>query len=553
MRIDLQIEPNDYYQFLKATLLRKGFLVSAELVPLLMEAFKVTSENARKILQRAVAKRIVKSSSPITFGKGQFVYFLYEEKLDKENFKEISGKYRPPLFRILDALDNNGGIISFYEAMKVSASPEEKTSSKVNTLDELIEILVKANLCYLHCDDKSVKYIIYEDRVPEDKLTEARRLVEKELMNQHYSKMVLDSMFIPDILRWLKTINLIDNIKTVYRSKSTPSKGAVHNGLVWDAFAYTKTTGINSTVGAKADTLEKQTLVVLDVLINREYLQSDVDGFLNRIQININSVKSGVRKVMPVVVYKEMSDRCLNTLSRLGFLCFNLGSIFGTRIYEVIERLNVLQLKQFVVTEERIEDTIAKILSTIRTTGQEDKLNDIKGVLFEFLLYPFLKAFYTDAEITQGRVLKLKEKDSKEGYEYDYIIRSAHPKEIVIVELKGYSSSAFIPLGDSNTKNTLRWFFRRTLPFAQKFFKNEISEGYKLKGCFITSAGFFDNGITFLQEINSGDLKPKKLECYYNGESLSTLLEENNFGKIKSTIEKFYNKEPKVEGECTVE
>lgn len=547
MKLDLQIEANEYYQFLIATLQQKRFLVSGELAPLLIDAFKVTSENARKILQRAVAKKIIRSSSPITFGKGQFVYFPFEEKLDKDNFKEISRKYRPPLFRILDALDNNDGIISFYEALKISASPEEKTSSKVNTLNELIDILLKANFCYLNSDERSVKYIIYEDRLLEDKLTEARRLFEKELMDRHYSKIVLDSMFIPDILKWLKTINLIDNIKTVYRSKSTPSKGAEHNGLVRDAFAYTKTTGINSTVGAKANTVEKQTLVVLDVLINREYLQSDIDGFLNRIQININSVKSGVRKVVPVVVYKIMTDKCLNTLSSLGFLCFNIGSIFGTRIYEIIEKLNVLQLKQFVVAEERIEDTVQKILSTIRTTGQEDKLNDIKGTLFEFLLYPLLKFLYPDAEITQGRILKSKEKDSKEGYEYDYIIKSAHPKEIVIVELKGYSSSAFIALGDSNTKNTLRWFFRRTLPFAQKFFKNEISEGYSVKGCFITSAGFFDNGVTFLKEINSGVFKPKKLECYYDGESLSKVLTENNFDKIRDTIAKFYTKEPESE------
>ena len=63
-----------------------------------------------------------------------------------------------------------------------------------------------------------------------------------------------------------------------------------------------KTTGINPSLAKDSNIPEKQTLVVLDVLISRDYQQIDLDGFLNRIRINLNSVSKGKRKVVPIIV-----------------------------------------------------------------------------------------------------------------------------------------------------------------------------------------------------------------------------------------------------------
>ena len=56
--------------------------------------------------------------------------------------------------------------------------------------------------------------------------------------------------------------------------------------------------------------------------------------------------------------------------------------------------------------------------------------------------------------------------------------RSSNPKEIIIVELKGYHSKYKIPLGSFETKNTIKWFFSNTLPFIKDKYQNEINEGY---------------------------------------------------------------------------
>ena len=87
---------------------KSKFLAGREVVTQLVKNFETMSgSNARKILQRASDKGLIESSKPITFGKGQFIYMLPGETPDLAAIKAICKKYRPPLYRILDALDDN--------------------------------------------------------------------------------------------------------------------------------------------------------------------------------------------------------------------------------------------------------------------------------------------------------------------------------------------------------------------------------------------------------------------------------------------------------------
>ena len=516
-----------YQDFIVSLLFADGFIAGREMTAAVVEYFAITDQNARKILQRAVDSGAIKSSKPLTFGKGQFIYMLPLHDLDLEAVKKICKKYRPPIYRMIDALEENAGIISYYEALKLSAAPEEKTSTKATTVKELIYLLVSLDLVTIEIDTNAVKYIVDKNNDEPEKA-----------MRHHYQKMVLDSMFIPDILRWLKKVNLIDNLKTVYRSKQNPSKGALQNNLVWDAFAYTKTTGINPLPGKRASTVEKQTLVVLDVVISRPYSQADLDGFLARVQVNLNSVKEGIRKAMPVIIYKEISDKILNTVASLGFLSFSIGSVFGSRIHEIITKLHAIQDSNGILEGTDSGTEASKILKILSDAGQQENLSNLKGILFEYLLYPVLRHIYSDAAMSHGKTLSEVKGGVKEGYEYDFIILSEHPKELVVVEAKGYTSESRFAIGNTSTKNTLSWFFGKTVPFLKKKYANEISQGYRLKACFITSAGFFDNGKQYMSAMKS--LKSKKLDIYYDGKALITMLQENDFIHIRKTIERFY-------------
>lgn len=525
---DMKFEQEAYRKFIYKQLTKHGFLAGREISQGLVEQFGIEEPNARKILQRAAEDKTIDSTKPITFGKGQYVYMLPGKVLDIPSIKIICQRFRPPLYRIIDVMEQNDGIISYYEALKLSASPEERTSTKATPVDELIRILIDLNLATVETDENNVRYVVDKEAIDE-----------KIYMSIHYSKMIEDCTFIPDILRWLRKVNIIDNLNTVYRNKSNPSKGAVHNGLPWDAFAYTKTTGINEVYGKQAKEVKNQTLVVLDIVMNREYSQSDLDGFLGRIQVNLNSVKEGKRKVLPIVFYKTISRKVQNTIASLGFMSFQLTTIFGGRMGEIIESVNRIQRSAGNAGEQHIATDLNSMLSVIKESGQEDNLSNLKGILFEFLLYPLFRAKYGNAGINHGKYLSKKNPDkSKEGYEYDFIIISENPKEIVVVEAKGYSPDNRIPVGRNDEKNTLSWFFGKTLPFLKSIYAKEIAEGYKLKACYITSAQFYEDGMTFLDKQSK--FKSQHLEGWYDGSSLLQLFTGLELKTSRETLQKYY-------------
>lgn len=498
--------------------------------------FSVNNIYARKLLERSVKKRCIKSSAPLSFGKGQFVYFSKKEKLNKEIIKKIAFKFRPPLFRLLECIDKNEGIISYYEALKITASPINRQSSKIDLLDDLIDDIQIFEIIYLKTDHNDVKYIILQSKQSKEVL----------LLSNHFRNLKTDATFVKDILDWLIKSNLILSLNTIYKNKNTPSIGAVHNNLLWDAFGYTKTTGINPISSKLAIEKEKQTLVVVDIVISREYEQYDLDGFLSRIQINLNSVSTGIRKVMPIVIYKSCSEYLLNTLKSLGFLCYDIGSIYGSNIFSILSNVSKLHVNQGLINNEDFEKTIVETLETIKTSGQEDQLKALKGTLFEVMLFQLLKQQYPFAEIipnyyySKPIINKESLEEVKEGYEYDYIVKSSNPKEIVVVELKGYHANYKIPLGDFQTKNTIKWFFANTLPFLKDRYVKDIAEEYVYKGAYITSSNYEDDAIEYLDTLNKSKLKPKKLDVYYDRAKLLELFDDNGFHSLKKIIEKFY-------------
>lgn len=515
--------------YLKQQLFDSGINLNQKLV----DKFNISPDNARQILRRAVSQKAIKSSAPYTFGKKQYVYIFNDSILDKKIIKSISEKNRPPIFRLLEVMDTNGGIISYYEGLKITASPLEESSTKVSTLDDILNLLYKLDIVYTKRDLNNVIYIIYKNN------QELSEINENSMMSYHYSKMIMDCSVIPDILRWLGKTNLIINTNVIYRNKKTPAIGAKHNNLVWDAIAYTKTTGINPTLSSIANSSEKQTLVVLDVVLSNEYSQIQLDAFYNRIQINRNSVLGKERKVLPIIIYKSSSDLISNKIRKLGFLAFEISDIFGKRIYDILDKTQ--ELSRIYRDSDRVDNTIKNILNSISKAGQNDALKELRGTLFEFLIYPLLSNIYSNASIQRGKTISRINKDGdKEGYEYDYIINSSNPPEIIIVELKGYHSGATIPLGNYKTKSSLRWFFNKTLPFAAKQYNSEIEQGKTIKGVYITSANFWDDGRVFLENINKSKFKSLLLNVGYERNTLIDLLRERGFKNEIKIIEKYY-------------
>jgi hypothetical protein len=504
------------------------YLLGSELLEQLLTKYGVKPDNGRKIIQRASEKGVILSSKPLSFGKGQYLYINPGSYFGLAILKVVSEKYRKPLFRLLKLLDNLG-IMSFYEGLKITSSPEGKTASKVSLLVDMISDLEELNVLVMRKDTLGNNFIL--KRIS----GEISEGIYEKLMKLHMYSMQLDAMFIPDLLRWMKGLNLI-NIGFNYRNMNTPAYGVKHNNLFWDAFAYTKTTGINQRRAAEADSKEKQTLVTLDVVLSRKYLQIDLDGYLARLQININSVKLAERNVLPVVIFHEIDELTLNRLKKLGFIALDIKNVYGTHITGVLKQLTSLKTGNLKV---EVVDAVDDILSKIDVSGQNEQLRTLRGVLFEVLMQPVLKYFYPNSQIIPGK--KLKDPNNSKIREFDLIVISSHPKEILLLELKGYTGKSFISVGNAEEKDTLRYFFRGSIPVAKSFYKDDRSlSEHTIKAGYITTGFYHSNSTEFMKKVSDGSLKPSSLEMFYDGDHLLLMLDKFGFNHESRIIRKYF-------------
>lgn len=526
---------DNYNTFLSVLLHEHLFLSAKDVHEKLIAKFSVTPDNARKIVGRAVAKSIITSSKPSTFGNGQFIYYCNTYLLDIEAVKKIVEKSRPPIYRLIVLLQLNDGIVSYYEALKITAAPNEDNSTKISSLDDILKVLSRLDFVYEKRDKNNNRFIIQKEfsqvlDKPEENLK----------ISIHHQKMITDCSLMPDIMNWLVNSNIIDNTSFIYRNKSNPGMGIIHNNLFWDAYAYTKCTGINEILGAKADSKEKQTLVVLDVVLATEYSHIHLNAFLARIQININSVKSEKRKTLPVIIYRECSKEVFFTMRKNGIISFNISAIFGSKIYEIIRKSS--QLSLLLKNDQNLDQSVESILETIKSSGQEGALKDLRGTLFEYLMFGYLSFLYPRAGFEQNVILKM----GQRKHEFDYVITSTHPAELVFVELKGLRDGTYVSLGDIDTKATLKWFFNKSMGLAKEYYKDKNSKNLKIKAIFITSAGFWKNTKEFIEEMENSTFRSAKSKTIIGRKELLENLEKDGFSNEVKMIEKYYSN---LEGE----
>lgn len=516
---------------------------SSELIDILCENFKdCTRVNARKIIQNSTKKGIMKSTNPLTFGKNQYAYYSNNLSFSFNLVKDILKHNRPGLYRVLNRIEENQGLISYVEILKLSASPIKESKTKVVSFNELVSILKIGKIGDVReMSFEGVNYLV------KNNINDAEAI---EMMGKHNQKLIIDCIFITPLLIWLQKHNLINTKNgVIYRNKNNPGVAVIHNNLAWDAFAYTSTTGLYEFIGD--DKEDKQTLVVLDFKIEGTYNLEDLHGFYDRIQIHRNSVKNKLnkRKVLPIVIANEISKQAYFELTKLNFLYFNLGVIFGERIYEVIKKLELTAFSNLFLSSQDEQETYLKqindILTTLRETGQETNLQSLKGELFERIIYMVLCKIYHKEKISHSYVInKTYEDGTKRSHEYDFMIKT--DEEFIAVEVKGYKGSTIIKKGNfieeenKPEKDTIKWFFGYMYPFFKEKFNNDIFER-PVKACYITTAQFDTDALQILENHNQSKDKPNKLDCYYNGQKLIELLKQYDMKKEIDVINQFYN------------
>ncbi len=504
-------------------------MLGGEIVNQLVYNFGVTKMNARKILQRAVEAGLFKSSAPLTFGKGQFLYYSFSNKLTLEKIIEASENTRPPLYRLLRLLIINGGISSYFEALKITASPSVKNSSKINHVKEIISPLVDLGFLIEKMDEIGNLYILL--KINSNGGDDENLYM--QLIKKHYNDIRIDALFVADISRWIFDLGL-SNFRGFYRSTSKPTFGVEHNNLFWDAYSYSNIRGFTGDFNNQPENNEKQTFIPIDVVISREYSKIDLDAFLSRINVHINSTKTNKRKALAVIVFVKISKHAYSAARKLGFLTISLEKIYGNNILKLIDSIS----NSTIDIEEKQSERISKALNEINNNGLNDQLKAVRGALFEALMNIVLSKIYSSSIIIPGYILK----DSKITREYDLLIDSIRPEEILLVELKGYAGNSYINLGDSQKKGTLKYFFKSSVPLAQReYVSNRFLDNSNIKALFITTGDYHSESKDFINQMNKSKFKPSKLpSTILNGNELIDFLIKEGFKHEAKVIKKFY-------------
>lgn len=491
---------------------------------------------ARKIVERFAAKGLVHSSKPVSFGKGTYAYYAINKKITFEDLIGITRTRRPPLFRLLSAIKKCNGVLSYYEALKISGSPLAESRTKANSLDTLITELKSFDVINMPPDKNNNRYLIANYIKPDE--TQA-------LINRHYSLMLVDAILIKDILDTLSKLNLIDSRYVYYRKRKAPTIGRIHNNFVWDAYSYTKTTGLTPNYRDKSTEGIKQAMVVLEIVISRKFELFDFDGFYNRVQVLLNHTAYG-RKIIPIIVYREISSEALSKARTLGWLTYELAAFFGHRINEVIHNIIAVKLSENTAQDKTIDPiiTIENSMEVIEESGNLPNLPNVIGDFFQSLIYQLLNYLYPNCTIEQNKIYRpMDDIDEKvEYYEYDFIIYSYRTNEIIAVELKGTTRNSAVKIGGYKIKNTLKWFFNRTLPSFVRHFEKGVDQHRNVRACFITSGKYEPDGQAFLNELNKGKLKPSDLNLFYDGKTLMSLANQNSLETLKKILSRYFVK-----------
>jgi hypothetical protein len=508
------MKQENYQEYIIKQLDARKALSASTLKEMLISNFKITDDNARQVINRSVSNSIIQAS-PFCMKNGQYLYYLNKNQVTLQIILEITKECKSPLYDMLLFMLSNYGIISRHDANKITACLKSKSTSNIKTLDDLCQLLVYFNIIVL-----TNEYIIFESQKDSISLIDNCRIMSRT-----------DTAFLRDILILLQNMNIISGNNVLYRNKNYPMRSIEHNNVFWDAIGYTRTTGLTESKDSK------ELLVVIDCVISREYTQIDLHGFLSRLQIIINRNKSKTWKVIPILIYKTLSDDIKQSAKLLGFLTFSISILFGSVVENSIDDyMKFLNSSIDTISEEK-HSIVTNFLNKIQLSGQSGNLQNMKGDLFESIMFEVIKNKYPQGLIRHSVIVRDSE---KKEYEVDYIVELEN--EIIIFELKGRNRSTRIPWGDDKTKDTLCWFFRKTLNAAKIHYSYT---NRTIRACYITTSEIEPVAINKLNEMNAtSKLKPRELNLYYDGDMLKLMLKDSDNKFALRIISKYYSAKP---------
>ena len=494
--------------------------ISTELIDILLQQYPtLTPNNCRRIINNALCHNIISSSSPITFSNNQHAYFSTESPSGYEVLANSIKKYKQALHRVIFALERNSGILTYLDALKISGATLAATSHSIS-FDSIInelKILQMADIHTIH----NTKYIIQK-----------KKGIDLSAIETLHDDLKNTNLLLFLSLNWLIHSNIIDSKQLCYMGEANDYNGIERNNELWDAFGFSNATGLGG------NNKDFQTIVLIDFSPHHTYEEYDFIGFKERIDRTIFSTNGEHRKVLPIIFSYNISPSASSLIKKYGYIHFSISSLLGENALNVARNYtqNITSIEQKISSQNsNFEEEISNSLKDIRESGNETNYGNLKGQLFEYLMYPVIQKIYgTNSIITHNYSGSI----NGQKFECDYLVESND--ENIIIELKGYKKGNIILKGSYDqetqkyTPNSILWFLNQTFNLCiQKLGKRRPN-----KLCYITTADLEDSAKTELKSRKKN--KPAKLECFYNHETLIKLLKEYEMKNEIKVIEQFY-------------
>lgn len=494
--------------------------IGSELIDILLQKYpNLTTTNCRRIINNAVSHNRISSSKPITFSNKQYAYFSTDSQAGYGVLSNSIKKHKQSLHRVIFALERNDGILTYLDAQKISGATLATTSHSISfeSIINELKLLQIADVHTIH----NTKFIAQNKNGVDF----------SKLENSHFDLKNTNLLLFLS-LNCLINCNLIDSKQLCYMGESNNYNGIERNNELWDAWGFSNATGL------KSNNKEFQTMILIDFSPNHTYEEYDFIGFKERIDRTIYSTTGEHRKVLPIVFSYNISPCASTLIKRYGYLYFNISSLLGDNSLNIARNYtqNIASIEEKIFFKDSdfgIE--ISNSLMDIRESGNETNYGNLKGKLFEYLMYPVIQKIYGENSIIthsySGSI-------NGKKFECDYLVESID--ENIIIELKGYKKGNIILKGsfDQETKkytsNSILWFLNQTFALCSQM----LGKRRPNKLCYITTADLDDSAKAELKSRKKN--KPAKLECFYNHDTLIKLLEEYGMKEEIQVIKQFY-------------
>jgi hypothetical protein len=481
--------------YIEKIIKEKGPILSSELLESLMNNEKTLSNDAAR-------KRLSRTGSNVFSVRGMFAngqkLFFHRDIYQKEEYylglREALEKAGKQYNTILKSLEYHFGSISAKHLASYSNNPINKLKGHLLFQSALIK-LKDLNLVRFYDD-----YIHLSEDITDKKI------------NHRYAKGVeiAKSFILLQFNDWARKIGMISYNSSKFHSDF----GGYQFNLVAPSYIASLTKFSSNTI--------IPAFVIADILIGNTINGSDVDFFINK--INVLKSQKNLANFIPILIVDSIENEALNKLKSHGIIIGFTEQLFGSEYKDLLDSLINLVTNAGAILKKNPEaylDLMNKLNKLV-----DGKTNNLRGDLFEFAVGYYHGQLSKSIDISKSIIF--------EGLQREIDVLSVYQNNITISECKGYNKQA--------SKEDIEIWLGEKVPIIRKWLLSQnLSDGKEIIFEYWSTGGFTPEANSLLIERKSSTKKYTIIT--YNLDEMIFLAKKNRLKKFTEVLRNYYTKE----------